>query len=150
MLHDTKSSISSSPKVLNSDDCRRDDDSAEGAFVGFLIRSAHSFKLLISLPSTLIVRLSVGLPRTVPVYLVSSSVVVLCFFLSTGFVLESHYANCFKEQTSQVIFLRINSIQCNTSDLLISWSHCPLYESIHSTHVFNSQLFLLLDSHFWQ
>lgn len=86
MTYETKSSMSSSPNELNSDDCRRDDENAEVDLGGFLVRSAHSFKLVISLPSTLMARRSAGLPKTVPTYLESSSAVVLCFFLSTKIV----------------------------------------------------------------
>jgi hypothetical protein len=69
-------------KELRADDCRRDDMVDVGVEDVFSLFS-HSFKLLISPPSTLTVRGSAGFPKIVPVYLESSSV-ALCFFLRTS------------------------------------------------------------------
>jgi hypothetical protein len=81
-------SILSSPRELSAEDCRREEMvDADTVFVEFLNLSAHSFKLVISPPSTFIARGSAGLPRTVPLYLESSSA-ALCFFLRTTIRLE--------------------------------------------------------------
>jgi hypothetical protein len=75
------SSTVPSPSELKSDDGRRD-EVVVGANLAFFKTSDHSFTLLSSLPSTLMARGSAALPRTVPVYLESSSVVA-CLRLRT-------------------------------------------------------------------
>lgn len=70
-----------SPRELRAEDgCR--DEMIDISFDGFFILSAHSLTLLISPPSTFTARGSAGFPKIVPLYLVSASVVVLCFFFS--------------------------------------------------------------------
>src|ERR1700712_4823208 len=107
-------SIVASPKLLRADDCLRDEANVDVAFVGIFSLSAHSLRLLTSLPSTLMARGSAGFSTTVPIYLASSSPAVLCFFFNTA---QGQLGiHSLEAQTSQVIILRpITTFQSNPS-----------------------------------